>query len=120
MKLLRKLWQSNRWALVGFVLAAAVTLFFAERFVIFTFYWARTEHRFEPVSGWMTLGYVERSWDLPRRSLPERLGIAPPPERSGKPKSIAEIAAERGVTVDEMIVQVEKAVKAMAETERHP
>lgn len=115
MTVLRRLWQANRWALLAFSLALAVTLFFAVRFVAFALYWANPAHQNEPVAGWMTLGYVEKSWDLPPRSLagPLRMG---PPDRSRGPKSIAEYAAERGVPVSQFVAEVQAAVKTVIET----
>ena len=115
MNLISRLWRANRWALIAFCLATAVTLFFAVRFVLFALYWADPAHQNEPVAGWMTLGYVEKSWDLPPRSLagPLRMG---PPDKSRGPKSIAEYASERGVPVSQFVAEVQAAVKTVIET----
>jgi hypothetical protein len=114
--LLRTLWRTNRWALVGFAFAAALTLFFAGRTLVFALYWADPAHQNEPVAAWMTLGYVEKSWDLPPRSLagPLRMG---PPDKSRGPKSIAEYARERGVTAEQFVAEVQAAVKTVLESE---
>ena len=115
MTLIRQLWRTNRWALIGFALAAAVTLFFAVRFLVFAIYWANPAHQNEPVAGWMTLGYVEKSWDLPPRSLagPLKMGA---PDKSRGPKSIAEYAEERGVPTAQFVSEVQAAVKTVLET----
>lgn len=86
-------------------------MFFALRLVVFTLYWAA--HSEEPIKGWMTPGYVERSWDLPRRSLAGALDLTPlaPGQH---PQTIAELAADRGITVADMVVLVERAVAEAA------
>ncbi len=49
---LASLWQYNRGLLIAFVLALAVTLFFAVRLALFTLYWQDPAHRNEPIAGW--------------------------------------------------------------------
>lgn len=107
MKRLFTAWQARPWLTSAFLLACAVTLFFAGRLVFFTAYWAT--HQEIPVQPWMTVGYVARSWGLDPRELDAVAGL-PVPEVKGHPQTLSDIARERGVPVAEVIAAVEAAV----------
>ena len=104
------LWRARPWLTSAFLLACAVTLFFAGRFTVYTIYWAT--HREVPVEPWMTVGYVARSWGLDPRELDLAAGL-PLPEEKGRPQPLAEIARDRGVPVAEVIAEVEAAVATL-------
>lgn len=112
MKKIFTAWQARPSLTSAFLLACAVTLFFAGRLVFFTAYWAT--HREMPVAPWMTVGYIARSWGLDPRALDAASGL-PEPEVKNRPQSLAEIARDRGVPVDEVIAEVEAAVTRMRE-----
>lgn len=97
MTALARLWRHHRAALLLFAAAAALTLFFAARFLVFGLYWADPAHRDGAPEGWMTPGYLARSWDLPREALRDLLAL---PEAEGKPPTLAEIARDRGEPLD--------------------
>ena len=107
MRRLLDLWRARPWLTSAFLLACAVTLFFAGRFTVYTIYWAT--HREVPVEPWMTVGYVARSWGLDPRALDAAAGL-PLPEAKGRPQPLSEIAADRGVPVAEVITEVEAAI----------
>lgn len=116
---LRYLWRHNRIALIAFGLALAVAGGFAVNLTISAIYWSA--HREEPVQGWMTLGYVERSWGLPVRSLAVPLDMPQPsPDARGRPKTIATHAAERGLTTEAFIGQIYTAIDSVRAKDRHP
>jgi hypothetical protein len=104
------LWTARPWLTSAFLLACAVTLFFAGRFTVYTVYWAT--HLEVPVQPWMTVGYVARSWGLEPRALDAEAGM-PVPEVKGHPQTLEEIARDRGVPVAEVIAEVEAAVGRM-------
>jgi hypothetical protein len=104
------LWTARPWLTSAFLLACAVTLFFAGRFTVYTVYWAT--HQEVPVEPWMTVGYVARSWGLEPRALDAEAGM-PVPEVKGHPQTLEEIARDRGVPVAEVIAEVETAVERM-------
>lgn len=110
MKRLFTAWRARPWLTSAFVLACAVTLFFAGRLVFYTAYWAT--HREMPVQGWMTVGYVARSWGLDPRELDAAAGL-PQPQAKGHPLTLDEIARDRGVPVAEIIAAVESALAEM-------
>jgi hypothetical protein len=110
MKRLLTLWRARPVLTSAFLLACAVTLFFAGRFAVFTVYWAT--HREMPIEPWMTVGYVARSWGLDPRTLDEAAGL-PPPEVRGRPQPLAEIARDRGVPVAVVIAELEAAIASL-------
>lgn len=110
MKRFITLWRARPLLTSAFLLACALTLFFAARFTVYTVYWAT--HQEEPIRGWMTVGYVARSWGLEPRALDAEAGM-PVPEVKGHPQTLEEIARDRGVPVAEIIAEVEVAVARM-------
>lgn len=110
MRRIWQLWRARPVLTSAFLLACAVTLFFAGQFTVYTVYWAN--HREMPVQAWMTVGYVARSWGLDGREIDALAGL-PLPEVKGRPQPLREIAADRGVPVAEVIAQVEAAVATL-------
>lgn len=104
------LWRTRPWLTTAFLLACAVTLFFAVRFILFTLYWAN--HQQMPLQPWMTVGYIARSWGLDPRALDTAAGL-PLPEVKGHPQPLAEIARDRGVPVAQVIAEVEAAIATL-------
>ena len=80
MRALAHLWREHRLPLLVFVGGAAVALFFAARLVVFTLYWSDPAHRQQTPDGWMTPGYIARSWHVPREDLSRHLGLEPGPD----------------------------------------
>jgi len=109
MSALGHLWRHHRVALVAFVLAALVTLFFAVRMLVFTLYWADPVHHHQPLAGWMTPHYIARSWHVPPEVVIGALGTDP---QRGKPRSLAEIARERGLPLSDLTAAVQTAIDA--------
>lgn len=71
----------------------------------------------EEVRPWMTVGYVARSWDLDPRAIDGVAGL-PLPEEAGRPLTLQEIAGQRGVPVEEIIILVEEAIRTLRDEER--
>jgi hypothetical protein len=92
----------------AFVLALVLALFFAGRIVVRAVYWS--QHREEAVAPWMTVGYVGRSWRLDPRAIDAEAGL-PLPE--GRPLTLEQIAASRGVPVAQVIAEVEAAIATL-------
>ncbi|MGV8987351.1 MAG: hypothetical protein ACOH2H_13855 [Cypionkella sp.] len=100
--------RSHPKALTGFILAAAVTLFFTVRIAVSVVYWSDPAHHHQPVQPWMTIGYVAKSWGLDPHDIDAAAGLARP--QAGHPFTIAEIARKRGVAVAEIISLVDDTV----------
>jgi hypothetical protein len=102
-----QLWRARPILTSAFLLACGLTLFFTGFTVYRAVYWAN--HREQPVSAWMTVGYIGRSWGLDPRQIDAVAGL-PLPEVRGHPLTLAEIARDRGVPVAEVISEVEAAI----------
>jgi len=78
---------------VAFVLAFLATLFFGVRLIVFTFYWADPEHRFQTLEGWMTPRYIAHSYGLPPEMVAGILDIGQP---AAHRRTLDEILRESG------------------------
>ncbi len=104
------LWREHRIALLAFVAALVLAVFFGLRLIVFTIYWSDPAHLNQHPEGWMTLGYIARSWDVPREELRAALGLA---AEDGRPRALAEIARSRGMPLPDLIAEVEAALRAL-------
>ena len=111
MKTMITLWHKHRLLLLAFVVTTLLTLFFAARFIFFVQYWNDPAHREQPLEGWMTLGYIAHSYQIPRETLAAALGVVPPGK--GKRPTLKQIAGEKGMPVDAFAVEVEATIKRL-------
>jgi hypothetical protein len=106
---MKALFKSHPYASTGFLLGAAVTLFFLIRITSSAIYWS--QHQEEVVKPWMTVGYIAKSWGLDPAQIDALTGF-PSPKGHG-PWTMKQIAAARGVTVDEVIQQVTQTIATL-------
>ncbi len=104
---LKRIWQAAPVATVILGGALAVSLFFAVRLVAFWIYWADPAHRDQAIEPWMTPGYIAHSWGVPRAVAFEALNLPPAP---GGPRTIQDLAAERGVSVNVLAQDLQAAI----------
>lgn len=107
MKTLLKLWKEHKLAATAFIVALIVALFFAARLAYFFIYWSDPAHRNQPIEDWMTVGYVARSYDVPRDKLAEAIALKPTP---GQRRTLSQLAAERGVTTETLKTELRQAI----------
>ena len=105
---LKLLWRKHRLLLSAFLLALAVTIFFAVRMTVFWVYWSDPEHRNQPIQGWMTPRYIAHSWQVPPELVGSALGLEPGAGRI----TVDEIARERNVPVEAVIAEIMEAIRA--------
>ena len=103
------LWRQRPFLVSAFVLAMALTLFFGGRLVVQAVYWSNPAHHNQEGQGWMTVGYIARSWQLKAPELNATAGL-PAPKAKGHPQPLSEIARDRGVPVSQVIAEVEAAI----------
>lgn len=120
MKALSILWQRHRLLLGAFLGATLIALFFASRFLLSVLYWSDPAHRNQPLEGWMTIGYVAHSYDVPRDRLVEILGLQPPddPDRKARP-TLERIASDRGQPLETFENDIEAAIARLRAEEPH-
>ena len=106
---MRPLFRTHPYALSGFLMAAAVTLFFVVRIIWSAIYWSN--HHNETVRPWMTVGYIGKSWHLDPMEIDTLAGL-PSPKGHG-PWTIEQIAAARGVEVAVVINKVNDVIATL-------
>tara|TARA_Y100000815_G_scaffold2504_2_gene2348 strand:- start:63009 stop:63365 length:357 start_codon:yes stop_codon:yes gene_type:complete len=109
---IRTLWRSNKLLVIAFSVALALTVLFGIRTTAFLIYWSN--HRNVPVAGWMSPGYVAKSYRVDIETVRKSLGLDPD-ARDRRP--IGRIAADRGVPVEELIRQLNEALQAESASE---
>ncbi len=109
---IRTLWRTNKLLVIAFAVALSFTVIFGVRTTAFFIYWSA--HQNEPVAGWMPAGYVAKSYRVKIELVREALGLDPE-MRDRRP--IARIARERGVPVEQLIRQLNEALKAAKSAE---
>ncbi|MCK0148735.1 hypothetical protein MWU54_01770 [Marivita sp. S6314] len=94
----------------SFVLAVCLTLWFGGRTAVHAVYWADPKHQNQQIEGWMTLGYVGKSWRVPRGTLKASIDeIWPDGERDRYPP-VHRIALETGLSEAEVIARLDAVI----------
>ena len=104
--------ETHPYALTGFVLCAAITLFFLFHIISSAIYWSNPAHHDEAVKPWMTVGYIAKSWHLDPVKIDD-LTKFPRPDEVGHPVTMQEIARIRGIPLADVIRQAQTAVAAL-------
>ena len=107
---LAHVWRHHRLVLLAFGVVLAALGAFGVRTLHATLYWMDPAHQDQPLAGWMTPRYVAQSYRLPPEAFGPALFLAPdtPPHRV----SLSMIAAENGVTLDDLQDRVDAAAAA--------
>lgn len=108
----RTLWRTNKLLVIAFAVAFSFTVVFGIRTTASFLYWS--SHQNVPVAGWMPAGYVAKSYRVDIEVVREALGLDP---RDRDRRPIARIARDRGVPVDQMIRDVNEALKSARDSE---
>ncbi len=104
------LWRRHPILITAFAIALVLTLAFALRFTAQVLYWSNPAHQNQRVEAWMTVAYIARSWEV---HGPDLLIEAALPVSTKGPRTLARIAAERGLPVAQIIAEVEAAILRM-------
>lgn len=101
--------RRSPWLLrIAFGLALLVTLGFGVRLGASLIYWANPANRDQPVEGWMPVGFVARSWQVPPEVLVQALGLA----ADDRPRqTLEQIARARGQPVADLVGTLEAAIE---------
>ncbi len=70
---MKRLWGDHKLLVLGFLGALILTAVLLVRLIADVAYWP--QHQDEPISGWMTVGYVAHSYAVDKDGLIEALGI---------------------------------------------
>ena len=88
-------------------LSTAAALWFAGNLLANVIYFNDPRHQDEALKYWMSPHYMSMSYDIPRPLVSDLLGV-PPDEMRGK--TLGEIAALRGMTLDQLTDHVRDGV----------
>ncbi|MEO1919407.1 MAG: hypothetical protein ABGW81_06850 [Paracoccaceae bacterium] len=83
------LWRMNKFLVLGFLAALALTSILLVRLIADVVYWP--QHRDTEISGWMTLGYVAQSYEVDKNDLVDALGINADARRHLTLQAIADV-----------------------------
>lgn len=92
-----------------FGLAMLGLVAFSVGFLREAMYFNDPAHRNQSLEGWMTPGYVGKSWDLPPPMVRDTLQLDATMKPNGRPMMLSEIAALHGVTLADLQSRVEAA-----------
>lgn len=112
---IRTLWRTNRLLVIAFAVALSLTIIFGVRTAAFYIYWSA--HQNVPVAGWMSPGYVAKSYRVDVEVVRAALGLD---LQSRDRRPIGRIAAERSLPVEQLIRDVNEAIEAAREAEERP
>jgi len=104
---LRKLWRTNRWLTISFLLTLTLALVFTIRAGVFFVYWQH--HEDEPVEGWMTIRYVAKSYRVSPKLLHDAIGL---PQTGPDHRPLIKIAREQNQPLDALTAQIIEAIEA--------
>ncbi|MCI2393161.1 hypothetical protein [Aliiroseovarius sediminis] len=111
---LKRMWRAAPWATTILALAMAAGVFFGTRTVASWVYWNDPARRDQPIAAWMTPRYVTYSWRIPRKVMIDALGSPNPAEGF---RNFEHLAQDRGIPVDELMMQIEDAIVAFRATQ---
>lgn len=99
----------------GFGVALVVTLYFAFQLGQTAFHWDQARNR-QDLEPWMTPRYVAHTRRVPPEVIGAALGLSPdaPPRRM----TLREVAALRGVPVEELMRALDAAISTYREAQR--
>ncbi len=107
----REIWRRHRLLAAATALATLATLVFLTRFIVQVAYWET--HRDAQLQGWMTVGYVARSYQVDREVLLRAVDVEPGKE--DRPRlTLGDLAARRG----EPLAAIEADLRAAIAAER--
>lgn len=106
--------RHSRLGLVTLV-AFGMLIFFAADFAGEAIYFANPANQDRPIEPWMSIRYVERSWDLTKPVIFDIIGydVDTPPD--AVPRSVAEFLRESGMTLAEFQTRIEEAQQLLRE-----
>lgn len=108
MTALRRLWAEQRLALVAFLVALSLAGFFGGRMISRAIFWSDPAHHQQAPEGWMTPGYIARSWHVEVQAVDALLGIEDGRKLVGDQRpTLDAIAQKLGVPVADLIAKLE-------------
>lgn len=96
----------------AFTIALCLTLWFGGQTVRRAVYWADPRHQNQEIEGWMTIGYVGRSWQVPKQDLAAAVAEIVPGDAPRRLPPIDRMAQETGMSEADIIALLQAAIDA--------
>lgn len=105
---LKTIWKRQPIATIAFVIAVVLAGFYGVRVIGRVVYWANPAHHAQAPEGWMTVGYIAKSWRLKKPDVGAALDLQPEEYR----KPLAAIARARGIPLAELVSELDPVLTA--------
>lgn len=106
----------QHWFLtLGFIVSLAFAVWYAYAFLADAIYFNDPRHKDQALKGWMTPRYVVMSYDLPKETVRDALGLIP--NDRDRPIRLSVIAERQKLSLDELTDKVRAAAKAYRESQ---
>lgn len=110
MSVIKRAWKDHRWLSLAIGICLALTVLIALRMALFWGYWHG--HKEVTIRPWMTIGYIARSYDIPKNTIfvffLSKYGL----ER-GNPETIEQIANRMDLPEQEIMDDIMRTVVAI-------
>ena len=103
----KRLWRTNRWLTISFLLTLTLALVFIIRAGVFFVYWQT--HADEPIQGWMTIRYIAKSYRVDPKLVHDAIGL---PETGPDRRPLIKIARGQGEPLDALTGKILEAIEA--------
>lgn len=113
---LRRVFRQAPILASAFAVALLLTGWFGAQTVMRAVYWSDPRHQNQEIEGWMTIGYVGRSWQVPREALIAALQDVLPGDAPGRRLPIERLAQESGLPEDDITALLYAAIAAYQTT----
>jgi hypothetical protein len=110
------LFKRHPIASIGFLLALAVSVFFAFGMVFDTRHWKDPANRNQTPEAWMTPRYIAHSWGMDPMEVAAAVGLT---QRPKERPTLERIARNRGVPVEVVIEEVKAFLASRAQDPEH-
>lgn len=105
----RRPFRRHPYLLAAFVLALVAAVFFSINMIWQGYSLTHNPH--EPIKPWMTISYIARSLGLSADAIDSAMGL---PDTRERGLTLKQLAQDLGVTVDEVIADIEAAIKGLS------
>ncbi|SEN70309.1 hypothetical protein SAMN04488003_12719 [Loktanella fryxellensis] len=113
----RFVWREQRVVAVLTAVALCVMLVFAADAVSEALYFADPAHRDQTIAPWMSIRYVEQSWDLTKPAMFAIIGLDPQTPPDDVPKSVGDYLRDSGQSLADFQGEVAAAQQALRAAE---
>lgn len=110
---LKKAYRAAPIATVVLAISLVLALGFTTKLVVDVF--DGPNRKAEQIEEWMTPRFISRNWKVPPEVMREIIGIE---KQDSRPENLRQIADIRGITVEQLIEELERDIEAFKEARK--